>query len=162
MVRVELYKNGCYTNCASCTLTQKCCSHFNEMNAPVLNREEQLEIQNYIGYKQFCKKIKDNIFHMSVDDSDCVFYKNGKCTIYQYRPVDCKLFPYDIIKKNKKYYLIIYFLECLNIEEFIKNNPCDKDLIEQVKPWIKDFTSKINYSKMGKWQYKIIEEIEIS
>jgi len=39
----------------------------------------------------------------------CYFYKNNQCTIYNIRPIDCRIFPYDIkLEKDGNYYLVYY------------------------------------------------------
>jgi hypothetical protein len=27
----------------------------------------------------------------------CHFFKNGRCSIYEFRPLDCRLFPFDVV-----------------------------------------------------------------
>lgn len=52
----------------------------------------------------------------------CLFYQNELCTIHKDRPFDCRLFPFDIIKSNDKFYWIVWKLNCSiskkNKEEF--------------------------------------------
>ena len=112
-----------------------------------------------------CEEIKDvidkNIFLLKAINNKCIFYKDGKCSIYKVRPTDCKLFPYDILRIGEKYYLVIYEIDCIDIEKFINENYCAEDLIKRIIPWIKDFTNNINYTKMKNYKYKIIKEINI-
>lgn len=56
------------------------------------------QITKYTHSNPF-NKVNANIYHIKTFNNECVFYKNGKCIIYDYRPIDCKLYPYDIIKK---------------------------------------------------------------
>lgn len=99
------------------------------------------------------------MFNLKTIEGKCIFLKNGKCSIYQNRPIDCKLFPFDIIKQNSNYYLILYLLNCYdysNIQEEMSNLD---NLINSIIPWIEKFTDERNYTKMKKLKYKIIKEI---
>lgn len=153
--------NGCYKDCTNCSSKSKCCSHFDKMNLPVLNRKEIVAIERYIKNDDFYNVIENNLFSLKSIHNKCIFYKNGKCSIYKLRPVDCKLFPYDVIKKEQKYYLIIYELDCINTEKFVIENYCDENLIKKIITWIKDFTNDVNYTKMKNYKYKIIKEIDL-
>lgn len=46
--------------------------------------------------------------------------------------------------------MIVYLVDCLDVEKFVKNNPCNQELIKKVIPWIIDFTDKVNYTKNAK------------
>lgn len=166
-VKMKKYENcnidlsGCYNDCANCSSQNKCCSCFNRINLPVLNREEIIDIKKYVKINDFYDIIDKNVFLLKTINDKCIFYKDGKCTIYKVRPTDCRLFPYDIIRIDKKYYLVIYEMDCIDTEKFISENYCDEDLIKRIIPWIKDFTNDINYTKMKNYKCKIIREINV-
>lgn len=153
--------SGCYNNCTNCSSRSKCCSQFDRINLPVLNKNEIISIKKYTKNDDFYDTIDENIFSLRAINNKCIFYKNGKCKIYKVRPTDCRLFPYDIIRIDKKYYLVIYDIDCIDIEKFISENYCDEDLIKRIIPWIEDFTNSINYTKMKNYKYKIVKEINI-
>lgn len=154
-------EKGCYKDCTNCSLSQKCCSCFDKINAPTLNKNEVNKIIKSINEYSFYDKVSENIFQLKTINNECIFYKNGKCSIYDNRPIDCRLYPYDVIKDGDKYYLIIYLIDCINVDGFLKDNPLDEELIKLIIPWIEDFTNEINYTKMKKCKYKIIKEIDI-
>lgn len=154
-------EKGSYKDCMNCSLRIKCCSNFDKINAPVLSEDEVGIIMKHTDNNNFYNIKDDKIFQLKTIDNECFFYKNGRCNIYNYRPIDCRLYPYDIIKDDHKYYLIIYLINCINVEEFLKNNPLDDELIKIIIPWIEDFTNEINYTKMKNYKYKIIREIDI-
>ena len=58
------------------------------------------------------------------------FLKNGRCIIYNYWPLYCKLYPFDIIKKYSKYYLVLYQLDCIEDYKVVDNFDCLDNLIE--------------------------------
>ena len=153
--------NGCFYHCTNCKIQSNCCSNFDKINAPVLNKEEVNNIKNSVENKDFFNTISNNLYSLKTKDNKCIFYINDKCTIYNNRPLDCRLFPFDIINKNNKYYLILYNLKCLNTLEFKHNLDNINNLIENIIPWIKDFTKDTNYTKMNNFNYTIIKEIII-
>lgn len=77
------------------------------------------------------------------------------------RPVDCRLYPFDIIKSNDRYYLILYLLNCINYESFYIENHNIDSLINDITTWISEFTDEQNYTKMKTKKYTIIKEIKI-
>lgn len=93
--------NGCYSDCANCLSESKCCSCFDKINLPVLNKNEIINIEKYTKNDDFYVALEKNIFSLKTLNDKCIFYKNGKCLIYRVRPTDCQLFPYDIIKVIK-------------------------------------------------------------
>jgi Fe-S-cluster containining protein len=150
---------GTYKICTHCIYTENCCCSFNKINSPVLNEDEIQAIKNYINKNNFYEKKDTNLYNLITKNSKCIFYQNNKCTIYKKRPIDCRLFPLDIIRKDKKYYLIIYLLECIDETKIIEEIKDIDYLIAQVKPWIEIFTKDENYTKMKNLKYKIIKEI---
>lgn len=88
----------------------------------------------------------------------CPFY-DKKCTIYNDRPNDCRLFPFDIKIIENKYFLILYKLDCFNFNDMIKENV--DDIVELVKPYIDIFASKELNIKLDAMEYTIIKEIKI-
>lgn len=40
------------------------------------------------------------------NNSNAFFYKKSKCSIYHLKPIDCRIFPYDVkLEKDGNYYL---------------------------------------------------------
>ena len=154
-------KLGCFNDCKSCKLSENCCSLFNKINSPVLNKEELDRIQKNVSNNEFYESIDSNLFHLKIKSNVCVFYKNGKCSIYNCRPIDCKLYPFDIIKNCSKYYLIIYKLDCIDIDKLMKESTDIDILINLIIPWIDKFTDERNYTKMKELDYKVIKEIKL-
>jgi len=48
-------------------------------------------------YNNYFKKINNEAYNILNINSICPFYNSG-CTIYDIRPSDCRLFPYDLKK----------------------------------------------------------------
>jgi len=50
---------------------------------------------------------------MNVGANGCALYENGLCGVYAVRPLDCRLFPFDIIQKpSGQLVLIAYTALC--------------------------------------------------
>lgn len=104
--------NGTYQFCSECHMTNKtCCCASDEIDMPVLLKNDAQQIQALSPRSHRLKFFSSNIGQTSVRQMKskaferngkthyaCHFYdvKNNICTIYDTRPVDCRLFPFDI------------------------------------------------------------------
>ena len=67
---------------------------------------------------EFGKKIyitdEERLRLPKINESHPCKYLNGKglCEVHPKRPIDCRLFPFDIIKKENKFYWIIWKFDC--------------------------------------------------
>lgn len=152
-------REGTFKTCTNCKKRFNCCETFDKMNPPTLTLKEIELIEN--EYSDFYENLGDNLYRLKVEDNTCIFFRNGKCVIYDIRPLDCRLFPFDIIKDNDKYYLILYKLECINIDCFLNALSEIDSIIEKIIPNIEAFTDKINFTKMQDMKYIIIKEIKV-
>lgn len=154
-------KCGTFLECTNCNTNPVCCSYFDEINPPCLNKEELEKIKKIIGKDNFYNTLDQNLFTLKTNGDNCIFYNDNKCRIYDNRPTDCKLYPFDIMKIKQKYYLILYTLHCINNEQFQNNNYNIDSLVNSIIPWIEDFTDERNFTKIKKKGYKIIKEIKV-
>lgn len=82
------------------------------------------------------------------DHNRCVFLDpKGKCSIYERRPLDCRLFPLDIIEEGGDYYWCV-FTTCPNWQKM-------KELFEPLIPAIEN---RINSSL---WR-QFLKQIEVT
>lgn len=155
-------KCGTFEGCSNCKQVPDCCSNFNKIDSPVLSMQEveaikqSYNINNFYGLKDngtYC--LKTNL------KGECIFYLNKGCAIYAQRPADCKLYPYDIIKDGKSYYLILYKLECINEDEFSSTQEVERimPVVESIIPWISNFTNEDNYKRMNDLPYKVLKKV---
>ncbi len=98
------------TLCDSCE-SKSCCKSFTGAN---LLPTEFKKIQNAIGSADFAKTVMFNkiptlVIKNKSDTDECVFWdsENEQCSIYEHRPFDCKLFPFDIHEIDGKYMWVI-------------------------------------------------------
>ncbi len=127
--------NGTFDFCYKCHEDHKvCCCASEKVDTPVfLNSEIALIRNNLVEKTQakntFSKNLAEpfresDVRQMNRDEkqdssgnllySKCYFYdlKGKKCNIYQGRPIDCRMFPYDIkLSKDKKEYIVGYYTE---------------------------------------------------
>ncbi len=152
-------QNGCYDVCNHCCVGGRCCSSFDIINSPVLNNDEMTKIREILNSDEFYIAVDKNIYKLKTNNNKCIFLKNGRCSIYENRPLDCRLYPFDIIKKDSKYYLILYQLDCTSDYKIVDDVNCVNNLIDKIRPWIEDFTDNRNYTKMKNLKYIIIKQI---
>ena len=152
-------KEGTFDKCTNCKNCINCCMKFDKINSPTLNKEEIELISK--DYNDFYVKISDNLYRLKTIDNKCIFYNDNKCNIYKDWPLDCKLYPFDIIKKDNDYLLILYKLECINVDFFINNSYLIDSIIEKIKPWIDEFTDESNYTLMKDYEYIVIKRLDI-
>ncbi|MGA9998012.1 MAG: YkgJ family cysteine cluster protein [Pyrinomonadaceae bacterium] len=115
----------------------RCC------HLPWLSKEEIYLAHQFPGSTKF---IGETAFFM--DHNRCVFLdQKGKCSIYAQRPLDCRLFPLDIIEEDGEYYWCV-FTTCPNWQKM-------KELFE---PLIPALEKKINSSL---W-HQFLKQIEVT
>jgi Fe-S-cluster containining protein len=117
------------------------------------------KIREILNSDEFYIAVDKNIYKLKTNNNKCIFLKNGRCSIYENRPLDCRLYPFDIIKKDSKYYLILYQLDCTSDYKIVDDVNCVNNLIDKIRPWIEDFTDNRNYTKMKNLKYIIIKQI---
>jgi Fe-S-cluster containining protein len=102
-----LNNRGSIEACKKCS-GLVCCGVVEEggiIEPPHLIKYDIANIEYFTGLKrnQFCMKRKNPItgnyvyIMRTVKDEGCIFFNgnNGKCQIYNYRPIDCRIFPLD-------------------------------------------------------------------
>ena len=119
--------NGTYEFCTECHNERKqCCCSSPDVDMPVLLKNESQKIQSlnprFRKMKEFSHNIKDtsvrqvNEINKQDGERHCHFYDVSKhqCTIYDIRPVDCRLFPFDIKldEKTNEYWIGYYSDVC--------------------------------------------------
>ena len=150
-------KQGTYGHCSHCKAKINCCCDFdNEIDNIVTTQQEKELIVNKLGkgVEKYFAPINEEAYNILSVKGVCPFYKN-KCTIYDIRPSDCKLFPYDLKEINGKYYLIKYDLPCGSK----KVNESVNEIIKTLSKIIKTYTNKKIEEKVNHLKYEIIKEI---
>ncbi|MDR0889659.1 MAG: YkgJ family cysteine cluster protein [Oscillospiraceae bacterium] len=101
--------NGTYDFCTECyTEKKKCCCASPRIDMPVILESEALVIKQAIKAFKRLKGFSTQYDRSNIrimdrkndrDGAPCLFFNqtNSKCEIYDNRPIDCRLFPYDIV-----------------------------------------------------------------
>lgn len=124
-------KKGTYAFCNSCVGKFDCCCNCNEIDMPILLPAEVSKISRISRRRveDFAVKLTNNLYQMRRENDDekkgCVFFQNNKCSIYENRPIDCRLFPFDFKEIDGEYWLIYY-----NDVKVCKAIPTEQEAIE--------------------------------
>lgn len=97
----------------------------------------------------------------------CIFFnKNELCEIHNSRPYDCRFFPFDIEKINKKFFWIIWNVDCSIVKN--RRDDFERYITEHEKNLIPNFVEYLdNYEKFRKeefnrkYKYEILREVRI-
>ena len=147
---------GTFITCSNCKERTNCCNDFNNIDNPILSNFEKQTIQKQSNCPETnFQKISKDGYVIKTQNGKCPFY-NNHCTIYSFRPNDCKLYPYDIKRINGTYYLIKYKLKCLSNN--ILNEDVD-EIINNINPYISTFVDELYNKKLSNQEYEIIKEI---
>lgn len=128
---------GTFNLCSNCVGKSATCCCNPDVDSPMMlpNEAEEISKKTNLNKDDFSKKVEfskmynDNTLKdlyqlkRQKHNNNCIFYKDNKCTIYDIRPIDCKLFPYDIkLEKDGNYYLVYYKSnKCQIMHENIKD-----------------------------------------
>lgn len=111
--------SGTYSFCEDCPRqTEMCCCASEKVDMPVLlstetsNLRDKNEFHHRYNISTFTKSIDNSPIYQMLHKKDkkdgepdhCFFYdyEKKRCQVYQHRPIDCRLFPFDIRLNNKK------------------------------------------------------------
>jgi Fe-S-cluster containining protein len=179
LIKNNKNKIGTYDFCQQCVGHESCCNHIDEdIDLPVLLPQEVKTIKDKYNIKNFVKVINlqkkesnktlKNIYQIipSKKTGTCPFYIKNKCTIYSDRPIDCRIFPFDIKLIKNQCYLIRYNYPMCNFkdheEECIKASSYNVKLFVRIilpylHEWVVDrFSTKLTKNR----PYTIICQIE--
>lgn len=151
---------GTFHFCDGCLANKNCCTG-KTVDKAILTPKDIRIISKKTGLhrSEFSTPTNGSLASMKVRGSECYFYQNRKCTIYNVRPVDCRLFPFDIRKNNKlESMLVWYSTACpkqINAESYEKSV---KLLLNSLHPYSEEF-AKLYSPLLDKHDYKIVGTI---
>lgn len=172
---------GTFNLCSNCVNAKASCCSNPAVDSPMLLPNEVLEIakSTNIESSKFVEKIdfalmhNDNtlksLYQMKRQDNSaaCYFYKNCKCSIYDIRPIDCRIFPYDIkLEKDGNYYLVYYTtnnceIKNLDLKSLKLVSYNTRLFLRLLFPYLKEWTDSYCSTNLTKNEnYKIICQIE--
>ena len=89
--------------------------------------------------------------------------EDGLCMIHENKPVDCRLFPFDLIKSDGKFFWIIWKLDCLilrdegKFEEYLSD--LEVRLIPGFSPYLEDYSLFRIDELFSKFSYEVLREV---
>lgn len=159
-------KNGTYAFCNTCVGKFDCCCNCNEIDMPILlpKEAENIEAISRMSVENFADKLTDNLYQMKRANNDptkgCIFFQNNGCSIYENRPIDCRLFPFDFKEINGEYWLIYYdnVTVCKALPKDRKEiSYCAhniRPLLDMVLPYMSECSNPIFCKRLDKQSYK--------
>lgn len=142
-----------WIECLTCD--NKCCNH--ELAKLLFVTDDEFENIN--------KRNPEGAESLKNGEAPCKFFEeNGLCEIQDIKPVDCKLFPFDIMKDGNKFFWIIRKIECAIVENEENYEDYLLDLEKNIIPY---FYPHIERYSMYKWEdtikicdYKVLREVK--
>lgn len=113
---------GTFNLCHNCVNVRATCCSNPSVDSPMLlpNKASEIakltktEINDFAEQIDFGLMHKDDslksLYQMKKKNNACIFYKKCKCGIYNIRPIDCRIFPYDIKLENDGNYYLVYYV----------------------------------------------------
>lgn len=160
--------HGTYGFCEDCVkINRKCCCANEDVDMPILMpfEVENISKKEKISQQTFCEQGSQNLYKMKrqrIDDQleGCYFYDGHKCTIYDNRPIDCRLFPFDVAFIDGKYQLIYYTSICPSCSEFDgkieEYSHIVKPLLTLLNPYLSESTFAQYNEKLRLHKYNIV------
>lgn len=159
-------KRGTYGFCNGCIGRFDCCCNCRSIDMPILLPQEAKQIASISRkpIEQFAVKLTTNLYQMKrtddKEDNGCIFFVNNRCSIYNKRPIDCRLFPFDFKEIDGEYWLIYYS----NID-ICRALPNDREeletcahnirpLLDIIMPYMSECSSPVFCKRLDKQNYE--------
>ena len=94
-----IYEGGLRFECTRCN---RCCRHetgyvfMSERDIERLCRGLSLGREAFVG--RYCRNVQLGptswLSLLETDDFDCIFWKDGGCSVYEHRPLQCRSYPF--------------------------------------------------------------------
>jgi uncharacterized cysteine cluster protein YcgN (CxxCxxCC family) len=96
------------------------------------------------------------------DDGSCIFFddKLGRCGVYDYRPLDCRLFPLDITLIDGQYHWICYDCGFREVDEDTVGF-AEKTLLPELMPYVSAY-AKAEKLKMKSFTVESIGDFKVN
>ena len=143
-----------WSGCLNCQ--EKSCCRL-DIAYPLFVTEEEMK-----RIRKLCPD-KAEVFNKALP---CPFLlENGLCMIHQDKPVDCRLFPFDVIKIDGKFTWIVWKFDCYilgdngRFEEYLSD--IEERLIPGFVPYLEAYSSFRLEELFSKHDYKVLREIRL-
>jgi Fe-S-cluster containining protein len=123
----QIDDNGSLDACRDCT-GAKCCGNIRiggQIEPPFLTTDDVARISRRTGLDphQFSDETINPatgnvvMFLKTNSAEGCHFLRAGRCSIHEFRPVDCRLFPLDLKKIDGRFQWVIYSYQYCDLSE---------------------------------------------
>ena len=114
------YPENIHFECNQCGL---CCGDTKEKTRHILLLESEaheISAKTELPIEDFAVEAPNSLPYIyeikKPSDGKCIFLENNQCTIYKYRPLICRFYPFELrFDQNKETYIFNYTLECPRI-----------------------------------------------
>jgi Fe-S-cluster containining protein len=93
--------------------------------------------QEVYGFEPYIYEIKKN-----EPEGKCLFLKNNQCTIYDFRPIICRFYPFELKNLGNNRYLFLFTTKCKGIGQGPKLGNPFFDILFQIANSAMDEDSK--------------------
>lgn len=163
--------DGTFDFCRKCDAHNNCCVRKRHnlglvANPPLLAREVT-EIAAVTGRQiaEFSEETAPvgNGLALKQTDIGCFFYEGGRCGIYNARPFDCRIFPFDIREIEGQLNWIVYTGLCPVSFEYESHFVSVKKILQAMKVEEAELRSFSRHGKetMDKHVFKLLEPVAI-
>lgn len=158
--------------CSHCS-GDKCCGivkekgligsvYLTQYDIDLIKSNLSLAEEDFIAYRRSSITFKKMTLLKNGQRNGCIFFDKikGRCKIYEYRPLDCRLFPLDIEKIEDKYFWILYDYICpISKKEVVNLLKLGKTyFLPAVKNELEEYaTLEMKLSELKRW--KIVEPL---
>ena len=103
------------------------------------------------------KKSKQGFYYIGKNDKDCIYLQNGKCQMYELRPLDCRSFPIVPFYDKKMRFMLINFCKAAETidKDFIEKTINEWKKAKPSEKWLKEYSKKFRY--LRQFPYKLIK-----
>lgn len=154
---------GTYQFCNGCIGKFNCCCNCETIDMPILLPFEAENISRITrkNIGTFANKLTNSLFQMKRtgdnEKGECFFFQNNRCSIYNDRPIDCRMFPFDFKEIDGEYWIIYYNEICQAIpsskEEIEICSYNMRPLLEIMLPYISECSNPIFSKRLSEQKY---------
>jgi Fe-S-cluster containining protein len=152
--------NGTFSFCNGCPSNKNCCTG-RSVDKALLTPQDISNISKKTGLHRSKYSLPSEGFlsEMKVSQNTCYFYQNSNCIIYDVRPIDCRIFPFDIRKDTKQKLILIWYLTAcpkkINASFYEKKI---EPLIRQISPYFEEF-AEYRSPLLDKHKYLVVKTL---
>ena len=154
--------------CSTCDHLD-CCTGF---DAPFLYESDIKRLED-LGKEDFVEDIEVSDFLVKSlkkkeNSTNCIFWdeETKNCTVYEQRPFDCRMFPFDIMKIDGEYNWIVFSCNTksdwkwaeIHLEK-LEDDPSFTEIVKNIETF--HHTLETSFSRDHKLPYVVLRKVKI-